>query len=206
MKKLVLFAIAIAAFSVFAFAAISEVKSNLFQAGSAISLENPEDCTIEFYDVTEPVYGTCQRYNDYELCLNTSGPNTQCSMKHDIINYSCETGQKTITKNNTNCEERKKYTINIDKGASTEKKELDFSEWGACKYEEGNGCLIVTCSPHGDGTYKGKFTNCKSGKSCQRFEICDGSIKVLYKNSRNDFVEHDPSFRRPKLQLKEVQK
>ena len=58
MKKLVLFAIAIAAFSVFAFAAISEVKSNLFSVGNSITLENPEDCTTEFYNATEPVYGT----------------------------------------------------------------------------------------------------------------------------------------------------
>ena len=56
-----------------------------------------------------------------------------------------------------------------------------------------------------DGAHKGQFTDCNGGKSCQKFEICDGSIKTFYKNSREGFVADDPSFYLNKLALKEVQ-
>ena len=90
------------------------------------------------------------------------------------------------------------------------KKQIDFSDWGPCIYSQenigGNSCLIVTCQSIYDGANDGQFHGCKGGTSCQRFEICDDSIKTFYKNSRESFVEDDPSFHLSKLAIGEAPK
>ena len=111
-----------------------------------------------------------------------------------------------IGKDKTECKPNDEFIISIDRGAATLKKQIDFSDWGPCVYEEQNSCLVVTCVSRYDGAHRGQFTDCKGGKSCQRFEICDNSIKTFYKNSREDFVADDPSFHLNKLSVKEVSK
>ena len=182
------------------------VASQMSQVTSTISVEEVKTCTTNFYNEVQDVYGNYNYYHNYSLCLNTSGPNTDCSTQQDILNLTGKLVQVTVTKNSTECTPPNKYIVSIDKGATTEKKEIDFSDWGPCIYNAENNCLIVTCVSNEDGAFKGQFTDCKGGKSCQRFEICDNSIKTFYKNSRDNFVENDPSFYLGKLILTEVTK
>lgn len=192
---LILLAVSLVAFS---------VLSQISQVTDKISIEEKQRCTTNFYDEIQNIYGNCIHYYNYTSCLNSSGPNTACSLQQTQINFTCKTGQLIFTRNTTDCKPLNKFVVSINKGAVVEKKEIDFSAWGACINAIENGCLIVTCVSHEDGAFKGQFTNCKGGKSCQRFEICNNSIRVFYKNSRNEFVESDPTFYIDPLTMKEV--
>jgi len=186
------------------------VASQISQVTSTISVEEVKTCTTNFYNEVQDVYGNYNYYHNYSLCLNTSGPNTDCSLQQDQINFQCKTGEATVTKNTTECKPNDEFIISIDQGAAVLKKQIDFSDWGPCVYAQeainGNSCLVVTCVSLYDGAHKGQFTDCNGGKSCQRFEICDDSVKTLYKNSREDFVADDPSFHLGKLVLTEAAK
>lgn len=183
---------------------IASIISKVSQVTPTISLEEKETCTTNFYDEVEDVYGNCIRYHNYTDCLNTTGPNTDCSTEQTTSTFRCRTGEATINRNRTECKPNDDFIISIDQGAAVLKKQIDYSDWGPCVYSEENNCLIVTCVSLYDGAHKGQFTDCKGGKSCQRFEICDDSIKTFYKNSREDFVEEDSSFYLNKLGVKEV--
>ncbi|MBI2101434.1 hypothetical protein HYT53_02385 [Candidatus Woesearchaeota archaeon] len=185
---------------------ITSVVSKTSQATPTISIEQQETCTTSFYDEIQPLYGDCTYYNNYTLCLNTSGSNTACSPQQSTWNFQCKTGEITFARNLTECKPHDKFIVSINKGAVVEKKEIDFSQWGACIQNTENNCLIVTCVSNEDGAFKGQFTDCKGGKSCQKFEICDNKVRVFYKNSREDFVEEDPTFYLSKLALMEVGK
>ncbi len=185
---------------------ITNIVSKINQITPTISLEEKETCITSFYNEVQDLYGNCVYYHNYTRCLNTSGPNTDCSLQQDLQNFRCKTGEITVTNNKTECKPNDEFIISIDQGTAVLKKQIDFSDWGPCVYSEENSCLIVTCVSRYDGAHKGQFTDCKGGKSCQRFEICDNSIKTLYRNSREDFVENDPSFYLNKLALKEVAK
>ena len=210
MKKInlfmLMFVIAIL-LSITVFSQISPIQytiNKFNQITSTITLEEKDTCTIEFYDEVQDVYGTCIYYTNSTGCLNTSGPNTDCSVNQEQFYYSCKTGETTVAKNKTECKPNDEFIISIDKGAAVLKKQIDYSNFGPCIYEEQNSCLVVTCVSMYDGAHKGQFTDCNSGKSCQRFEICDDNINTLYKNSREDFVENDHSFYLDKLAIKEV--
>ena len=185
-------------------APIANIVSKVNQVTPTISLEQKEICTTEFYDEVRDIYGNCIYYKNYTHCLNTSGPDTDCSLKQDEINFQCKTGEVSASKNRTECKPDDKFIISIDQGVAVLKKQIDFSEWGPCIYNEENSCLVVTCVSRYDGAHKGQFTDCNGGKSCQRFEICDGSTKIFYKNSREDFVQDDTSFYLNKLAVQEA--
>lgn len=216
MKKVNLFITIFALVILLSAAAIGQITPNPLtriitkngQITPTISLEQNDVCVTKFYDDEQEIYGTCVYYTNYTSCLNTSGPNTACSVQQSTKNYECKTGKTTLTKNRTECRAND-YVISIDKGAATLKKQIDHSDWGPCVHSQeniaGSSCLVVTCVSLYDGAHRGQFTDCNGGKSCQRFEICDNSIKTLYKNSRDDFVEEDPTFYLNKLAVKETQ-
>lgn len=210
MKKINLFVLIVVIVVLLSIAALSQLNpiiktvKDVNQITPTISLEERSICTTKFYEEVEDIYGDCIYYNNQTSCLNTSGPNTGCSTEQNTLTFRCKTGENIIKSNKTECKPDDKFIISIDKGAAVLKKQIDFSDWGPCIYEEENNCLVVTCVSNDDGAFKGQFTDCKGGKSCQRFEICDDSIKTFYKNSRYDFVEEDPSFYLPKLGLGEV--
>src|SRR3989338_220771 len=212
MKKinlLVLIFVIVVLLSIVAFSQLSPISniiSKRSQITPTISLEKKETCTTTFYDEVQNVYWACIRYNNYTSCLNTSGPNTDCSLKQDQSNFQCKTGENIITKNKTECSPNDEFIISIDQGTAVLKKRIDYSDWGPCVYKEENSCLIVTCQSIYDGANDGQFHGCKGGTSCQKFEICDNSIKTFYKNSREDFVADDPTFYLNKLAIKEVSK
>jgi hypothetical protein len=185
---------------------ISNIISSVSQVTPTISLEEKETCTTEFYDEVQNVYGNCIYYINYTSCLNTTGSNTDCSLKQDTREFRCKTGENIVVRDRTECKPNDKFIISVDQGTAVLKKQIDFSEWGPCIYNKENNCLVVTCVSRYDGAHKGQFTDCKGGKSCQKFEICDNSIKTFYKNSREDFVENDPTFYLNKLGIKEVAK
>jgi len=180
------------------------VFTNSEQVTANIAVKQDETCTTEFYEEGNDVYGTCTKIVNSTSCTNSTGPNTGCTTSQEEVSYGCITGVNAILRNKTQCSPEGKYLLEINDGSKISKKQLDFGQWGACKYENENNCLIVICVAHDDGAFKGQFTDCKGGKSCQRFEVCDGSLRVFVKNSREDFVEEDPSFYLPKLGLKEV--
>lgn len=183
---------------------ILNIKSKFNRITPTINLEERETCQTKFYDEVQEIYGNCVFYNNYTHCINSSGPNTACSLLQNTRNFSCKTGEITSTKNYTECKANNEFIISIDKGTATLKKKINYEEWGPCIYNEENSCLIVTCVSRYDGAHKGQFTDCRPGKSCQRFEICDNSIKTLYRNSRADFVENDDSFYLTKLAIEDV--
>jgi len=196
--------------SVLALAALSQIdpitnsvtKTN--QVTPNIVLQETDTCTIDFYNEPQDVYVNCIYYHNYTYCSNISGSNTGCSLQQNSLNTTCKTGQITVAKNNTQCKPNNEFTININQNNVVLKKQIDFSDWGPCAYNAENNCLIVTCVSNEDGAFQGKFTNCNGGKSCQKFEICDNSIKAFYKNSREGFVADDPTFYLSQLALKEV--
>ena len=217
MKKIKISMVVIAIVALLSITALSQANNPIIntiikntQVTPVISLEEKDTCTTAFYDEVQDVYGNCIYYNNYTICLNTSGPNTDCSLQQNTWNYQCKTGENIVTKNTTECRPNKNFVISIDQGTATLKKQIDYSDWGPCVYGQetisGNSCLVVTCVSNDDGAFKGQFTDCKGGKSCQRFEICDDSIKTFYKNSREGFAEDDPSFYLNKLAVQEVGK
>ena len=201
------------------------VGSQISQVTNAISAEEIKDCTTTYYNVTEDVYGyvtrerniygNCLYYNNYTSCLNTSGPNTNCLPQQTIYNITCIAGKESyqnyevignqiILRNETDCR-TKSYIVSVIKGSVTEKKEVDFSSWGVCVNSTENGCLAITCGNlHGGSARNGIFNGCDGGKSCQQFLFCQDYTKVLYKASRDDFVQEDPTFHLSKLAYKEV--
>ena len=215
---LVLVIISLLAISVFSY-----VRSQLNQVTPTISLKEIEDCETIYYDEIEDVYGYVTRErNVYGICIyylnstvcDDEPLNKSCHTTTTEKEYQCVTGkesyqsyekidEKVVKKNKIECTP-KKYLVSVDKKGVVTKNELDFSDFGPCIYEVENNCLIVTCVSRYDGAHKGQFTDCKGGKSCQKFEICDDSIRTFYKNSREDFVEDDPTFYLNKLALKEV--
>lgn len=187
---------------------ISSIKTKTAQITPTISLEEKDTCTTTFYDEVKDVIGSCIYYYNYTFCSNVSGANTGCSLQQTTRNFQCKTGEITVTKNTTECKPNDEFVISINQGAATLKKQLDYSNWGPCVYSQetinSNSCLVVTCVSLYDGAHNGQFIDCRGGKSCQRFEICDNNIKTTYKNSREDFVTEDPSFHLGKLALGEV--
>lgn len=183
------------------------VSSKITQATDKISLEEKQACTISYYNETLHVYGYVPKFrNTYGICFNDANQSsyscvngTEQYQSYEVIGYN------TVLRNTSNCKTNS-FVISVDKGNSIEKKEVDFSNWGPCIYNVENDCIIVTCVSLYDGAYKGKFFDCNGGKSCQKFSFCEDGIKVLYKNSRNDFVEEDPTFSISKLALKEAEK
>lgn len=207
MKKIMVLAVVMAvllSITALSQAPITNVISKISQVTPTISLNETETCTTSFYNEIEGVYGRCTHYFNSTSCLNTTGPNTGCSVAQEVTNFSCKTGEVTVTKNITECKSNDKFIISIDKGIAI-KKEVDFSNWGVCINTTENGCLAITCGTlKGGSARNGVFNGCDGGKSCQKFFFCDDSTKVLYKASRNDFVEYDPTFQLNSLAVKEV--
>ena len=212
MKKINLFVLVLVIAVVLSLTALSQLNpitntaSKIYPITSTISLEEKDICTTSFFNDVQDVYSNCVYYYNYTSCLNSSGPNTACSLEQNQYNFKCKTGETTATSNKTECRPSNNFVISIDKGNTILKKQIDFSDWGPCIYSTENNCLIVTCVSNEDGAFKGQFTDCKGGKSCQKFVICDNSIKTFYKNSREDFVESDPTFFLDKLAIQEVGK
>lgn len=161
---------------------------------SAIVLDNNvtvneiQDCTNEFYDATEDVFGyvtrvrnvydNCIYYHNYTLCLNTSGANTDCSQEQLVYNVTCAIGtesyqsyekvsEQIVQKNKTACDKRA-YTIDI--AGSTKK--INFANAGYYCSLDAN---IVTCDSIYDGNGDGK---CKSGETCIKFEITGSGVNT----------------------------
>ena len=181
---------------------------NLTHVNDKIAIEEKQQCTIKYYNETVYFYEYVPRTKEiYGMCRNaTNQSNYVCVNSTESYQSYEVTGSELVLRNRTECTSQNIYTILINNHGNIRKKQIDFSDWGPCVFNEENDCLIVTCQSIYDGANDGRFHNCRDGTSCQRFEICDGSIKTLYKNSRVDFVEDDPTFILNKLILEEVPK
>ena len=213
MKKINLFVLVLVIAVVLSLTALSQLNpitntaSKIYPITSTISLEEKDICTTSFFNDVQDVYSNCVYYYNYTSCLNSSGPNTACSLEQNQYNFKCKTGETTAISNKTECRPSNKFTVSIGHGAFIETKEVDFSRWGVCIKENENECVAVICgSQQGGSAVNGVFNGCDGGKSCQKFLFCQDGVKVLYKASRNDFVEQDPTFHLSKLELKGVGK
>lgn len=180
-------------------AALSQIPS------TTLSLQENKDCATTYYNKTEYVYGYTNKTRDtYGTCFTEANQSYYtCINGTEAYQIYEPVGTQIVLKNKTDCIS-KSFTVTITKGSATEKKGIDFSQWGACIYNNEDNCLIVVCQSIYDGANDGQFHGCKGGTSCQKFEFCDNGIKISYKNSRNEFVEYDPTFYLPKLALREV--
>lgn len=201
-NKYIVIAIILVLIVVFSLTAISQVT----QVKNGISAEELQNCNTIFYDESTPIYSDCIYYYNYTLCLNTSGPNTDCSIQQSQTNIKCKS-EITTHKNRTECIPLNKFIVSIDKGLTVDKKEIDFSRWGVCIQETENDCLAVICGTlEGGSARNGVFNGCDGGKSCQKFLFCPDGIKTFYKGSGGRFVADDPTFHLSRLEIKEVGK
>ena len=181
-----------------------ETESTFTYINPALDLKETSTCTTTFFEEMQPVYGNCTFYLNSTSCLNASGPNTTCNQEQSAYDYQCQTGTSTVTKNSTICTPNKEFILEFKNETTTIlRKRIDYSDWGPCITDIQDYCLIVTCVSLYDGAHNGQFTDCRGGKTCQRFEICDDSIRTAYKNSLEEFVENDPTFYYKKLQIEE---
>lgn len=212
-KYLVLAIVLISLLSIAAASQISDTSGAQFypslkttKATDKIDFGNLQDCKTISYNETQDVYGNVTKYG-YTRCLNPSNQSYyDCLNESDTYQSYEVIGRTTIPKTREECVDKNAFQISIKRKNEIINKEIDFSGWGACIHETKDNCLIVTCVSLYDGAHNGKFTNCNGGKSCQRFEICENSIETYYKNSREDFVEYDPTFFLNKLEMAEVAK
>ena len=169
-----------------------------------IDLEEIQDCSITSYNDVQDIYSNCVYYYNSTNCLNTSGPNTACSIDQKQFNFTCKTGEVITAKNKSECKTNS-FIVSVNNGLETNKKEIDFSSWGVCVQSTENNCLAITCGTlQGGSARNGIFNGCDSGKSCQKFLFCDDNTKILYKAASENFVEEDPTYKLSKLEYKEV--
>src|SRR3989338_6480302 len=144
MKKINIFVLVIAVAVLLSITVLSQLSpivktvTKTSQITPTISLEEKDTCTTKFYDEVQDIYGNCVYYYNYTTCLNTTGPNTGCSLQQESKNYECKTGEITVTKNTTECRPNDDFIISIDQGAATLKKQIDYSDWGPCIYSQEN--------------------------------------------------------------------
>ncbi len=178
-------------------------ESKFTNVNDKIEVEEKQDCYVSFYNSTQDVYGYVTRVRDtYGTCFNPANQSnyTCVTGTEEYQNYEI-TGTIPVVKNTTNCRPRS-FVVSVN----GERKEIDFYGWGVCIQEVENNCLAVICGTlSGGSAWNGQFIGCDNGKSCQKFLFCeDGTTKALYKASREDFVEEDPTFQLTKLELKGV--
>ena len=171
-----------------------------------IDLDEIQDCSITYYNDVQDIYSNCIYHYNSTNCLNTSGPNTACSIDQKQYNFTCKTGEITATKNRSECKTNS-FIVSVNNGLVTDKKEIDFVSWGVCVQSNENNCLAITCgSQHGGSAVNGIFNGCDGGKSCQKFLFCEDNTKILYKAASENFAEEDPTYKLSKLAYREVGK
>ena len=199
LNKLILFICLILLFAI-------SVGSQISPVINRVTVEESESCNTIPYNEIQTIYGNCTESKTYTNCLNVTGPNTNCLQQQSQLISSCKTGEAIVAKNKTECIPSK-FIITITNNNIIEKKELNFNGWGACVQSVENDCVVVLCgSQHGGSAVNGIFNGCDGGKSCEKFLFCKDGVKVLYKASRDNFVEEDPTFHLSKLTYKEVGK
>ena len=174
---------------------------------ATITAQENQDCTTTYYNSTEPVYGYVTKTRDsIGSCYNPANSSYYPCVNgtETYQNYEV-TGYLTVLRNNTVCHQ-KSFVVTTTRALSTERKEIDFSHWGVCVQSGNeNGCITILCgSQHGGSAVNGAFNGCDGGKSCKKFLFCEDGIKVFVKGSQPDFVQADPTYHLPALDVKEV--
>jgi len=173
---------------------------------TALSVEKKQDCATTYYYAEEPSYGYVERTrNTYADCwVPENSTYTKCINGTETYQNYEFTGMRAVRKNNTECRPAS-FVVSVNKGIITDRKEIDFSDWGVCVQEEENGCIAVLCgSQRGGSAWKGEFIGCDGGKQCKKFLFCGNEVKVYEKGSGPEFLNEDPTYRLPSLNLKEV--
>ncbi len=166
---------------VLAISAISIISAIVIDG---ITVNEMQDCTTEFYDAIEgifgnvtrqrDIFGNCVFYNNYTLCLNTSGANTDCSSQQSTYNFSCVTGTETYQNYEKIGENivAKSRQICIDAAFKINDKLINYSKFGwNCERTD----YIIFCDAPHQSNKNGK---CESGERCAQFDIRDLSKRV----------------------------
>jgi hypothetical protein len=178
-----------------AVSAVAYNINNAVQISKDISLEEIKDCQMEYWNETIPIMGNCTESYDVKTCNEPL--NTSCSLSTKSYTYTCVTGYNTEQKSKENCKD-KSMKIGVSKMLSKEMYLLDYSDWGKCSYSPLNDSVLVICDSRYDGNADGI---CQQGESCIVFIVDKYTTKRLFKNSRIDFVEEDPTFYQEKLDM-----
>ena len=181
------------------------VDSKVTSINPKLSVEAKSDCVRTYFNQTEIVYAYIQRMRDtYGTCFNpTNQSNYACVNGTETYQSYEPIGTQIVLENTSTCTPRSFVVSMADKG----KKEVDYSSWGVCVQSVENDCVAVYCGTlEGGSAWNGVFNGCDGGKSCEKFLFCKDGYKVLYKASREDFVEWDPTFKLNKLDLMGVGK
>ncbi|HLC60873.1 MAG TPA: hypothetical protein VJJ52_05590 [Candidatus Nanoarchaeia archaeon] len=183
-------------------------NSKISVVNEKLSVEEKQDCEITYFNQSEPIYGNVTRIRDvYVPCVDPINlSNSTCVNGTESYQSYEQVGAGIFLRNTTKCTSGS-FVVSVSKNGNTEKKEIDFSSWGVCVQEKENDCIAVLCGNlEGGSARNGIFNGCDGGKSCEKFLFCEDGVKVFYKAARENFVEHDPTFKLDKLAYKEVSK
>ena len=103
------------------------------QATDKISVVGDQDCTINFFNLSETIYGNVT--HSRPLFVPCSDPinqsNSTCINSTEIYQSYEPIGKRIFLRNTTNCD-TKSFVVSVQRDKDTEKKEVDFSSWGTC--------------------------------------------------------------------------
>lgn len=195
-KNILTIVIAIAVLSVAVFA-VSKI-TKMVQIAEDVTLEDVKDCHTVYWNETEDIIGVCAHSYNVTAC-DDEPFNTSCSVEEISYNYSCKTDSNLVEKSKEVCKD-KEFQLTVDK-LIDEKYKLQYGDWGKCSYTAGNQTAEILCDSRLDGNNDGI---CQPGESCIKFIVSKDNIQALYRNSRDDFVENDETFRQEELSLEVI--
>ena len=174
--------------------------------GTTLSVEEKKDCTTTYYNIEEPTYGDVARTRDtYSTCFNSENSSYyKCVNGTETYQVYGFTGMRTVQKSNTECRPTS-FVVSADNGFTTKQKEIDFKSWGVCVQENEGDCIAILCGTlEGGSARNGIFNGCDGGKQCKKFLFCNDKLNVYVKGSGSEFLNEDPTYRLPLLNVKEA--
>ena len=176
----------------------SITKSSEVSLTDDIGLEEVKDCKTTYWQEEEPVHGICTDTHTETVC-DDEPLNTSCYIQKNSYNYSCITEYQTVQKSREICKD-KEILLTVD-ALITKNYKLEYGEWGKCSYEAEGEAVVILCDSRLDGNNDGI---CQPGESCIKFIVTKDGVQRLFRNSRNDFVEDDETFRQEKLNFEVI--
>jgi hypothetical protein len=174
--------------------------STMVQVTDDIRLEDVKDCTTNYWNETEHIYGNCESTVTERICEDTT-TNTSCSTQERTIVSECIKETKITEKSKETCVD-KELRIAVNKALKDENYRLNYEGWGKCSYSAIDETLMVICDSEFDGNGDGI---CQQGESCIAFIVEKGGTQRLVKNSRIDYVPDDVTFYQDKLDMEVAQ-
>jgi hypothetical protein len=174
---------------------VGYTMTNPVQINNDISLEQVRDCETIYWNETEKISGNCSSTYTQTICDEPF--NVSCRHEEKSYTYACEKDANVVEKSKEVCID-KGMDVYVEKLLKENKYSLDYSDWGKCSYTPSDDSLVIICDSKNDGNADGM---CQPGESCISFIVTKNNIVRMFKNSRNDFVESDPTFYQEKIDM-----